>query len=195
MKGVEMLYLDPRKTALVLIDLQNGIVGAERAPYSGPQVVGVATALAEKFRAAGAPVVLVNVAFAADFADALRQKVDQPTPVPEGGLPSGWSDIVEGLAQPGDIRVTKQQWGAFYGTNLDDQLRRRGVDTIVLGGIATNIGVESTARQAFERNYTLVLVEDATTSVSTDMHVFSMTRILPRLSRIAKAADIELRRD
>jgi len=190
-----MLYLDPRKTALVLIDLQKGIVGPERAPYSGAQVVGVAASLAERFRTAGAPVVLVNVAFTADFADSLRQKVDQPTPMPAGGLPPGWSDLVDGLAQPGDIRVTKRQWGAFHGTDLDDQLRRRGVDTIVLGGVATNIGVESTARQAFERNYALVVVEDATTSLLTEMHVFSMTRILPRLSQIAKAADIELRRD
>jgi nicotinamidase-related amidase len=79
--------------------------------------------------------------------------VDHPTPLPAGGLPAGWSDLVGGLAEAGDIGITKWQWGAFYGTELDLQLRRRGIRTIVLAGIATNFGVESTARQAWEHSY------------------------------------------
>jgi len=137
-------------TALVLIDLQKGIAGRDLAPYTGEQVVTTCKELAERFRHAGAPVVLVNVAFSNDFKDALRQEVDQPFPLPPGGLPADFSELADGLAKPGDILITKRQWGAFYGTEMDLQLRRRGVETVVLGGIATNFGVESTARQTWE---------------------------------------------
>ena len=85
-----MLILDPRSTALVLIDLQNGIIGTPLAPRSGRDVLATTTAFARRFRAAGAPVVLVHFALADDYADALRQPVDQPTPLPAGGLPAGW---------------------------------------------------------------------------------------------------------
>ena len=56
----------------------------------------------------------------------------------------GWSELADGLAAAGDIVITKRQWGAFHGTELDLQLRRRGIRGIVLGGIATNFGVEFT---------------------------------------------------
>ena len=92
-----------------------------------------------------------------------------------------------------DIRVTKHQWGAFHGTDLDDQLRRRGITTIVLGGVSTNFGVESTARQGWERGYAIVIAEDATASSTPEMHAFSIEKILPRISRVAKAADIDVR--
>ncbi len=187
-----MINLDPRTTALVLIDLQKGIVARQAAPHACADVVARATTLANTFRTAGAPVVLVNVAFAKDFGDAVKQPVDQPMLPPPGGFPEDFSEIVEGLAEPTDIRVTKRNWGAFYGTDLDVQLRRRGIQTIVLGGVATNIGVESTARQAWERNYALIIAEDITTSFSAEMHAFSVTTILPRIGRIAKVADIKL---
>jgi nicotinamidase-related amidase len=185
-----MLTLDPRTTALVLIDLQKPIVAMPLSPYSGAEVVKLATRLADRFRAAGARVVLVNVAFARDFGDALRPPVDQPFPYPPGGLPEDWAELVDGLAQPGDLRVTKRQWGAFYGTDLDVQLRRRKIKTVVLGGIATNFGVESTAEQAWERGYEVVIAEDATSSRSAEMHAFSIGSMLPRISRIVQAGAI-----
>jgi nicotinamidase-related amidase len=182
--------LDPHTTALVLIDLQNGIIGMPLAPRSGSQVLVAGADLAQRFRAARALVVLVRVAWSADFADAPQQPVDRPMPRPPGGLPAGWSDLAEGLAEPTDIRVTKRQWGAFHGTDLDLQLRRRGIKTVVLGGIATNFGVESTARQAFEHGYELIIVEDATTSISAPMHAFSIAEILPRLGIVSRAEEI-----
>ncbi|MEJ0095561.1 MAG: hydrolase [Methylocella sp.] len=185
-----MTDLDPRTTALVLIDLQKGIVDMPFEPRSGAQILQTSIGLAQRFRAAGAPVVLVNVAWSADFGDALRQPVDQPTPRPTNGLPAGWSDLADGLPEPTDIRVTKRQWGAFYGTDLELQLRRRGVKTIVLGGVATNFGVESTARQAWEHGYNLVIAEDATASRSSAMHDFAITAILPRIAILAQSADI-----
>jgi nicotinamidase-related amidase len=86
--------------------------------------------------------------------------------------------------------VVKRQWGAFYGTDLDLQLRRRGVQTIVLTGIATNFGVESTARDAWERSYALVFAEDAMSALSEAAHRFAVETIFPRLGRIRPTAEI-----
>ena len=186
-----MLELDPRTTVLVLIDLQKGILGRPLSPRSADDVMTVATALAERFREAGAPVVLVNVAFAADFADAPAAVVDQPMQLPPGGLPEDFSDFADGLARPSDLRITKRHWGAFHGTELDLQLRRRGIRTIVLGGVATNFGVESTAREAWQHGYDVVVAEDATATMSAALHGFAIEHILPRLARIRPSADIQ----
>jgi nicotinamidase-related amidase len=183
-----MPHLDPSSTALVLIDLQNGILGMPLAPHSGHEVLARSRDLAGRFRAAGAPVVLVHVAFAEDFADVPGQNVDQP--MPQGRRPADWTALTDGLAGPKDIIITKRQWGAFYGTELDLQLRRRGVKTIVLGGIATNFGVESTARQAWEYGYDLVIAEDACTSRSTELHDMAIRHIFPRIARVLTCANI-----
>ncbi|MGX9425953.1 MULTISPECIES: hydrolase [Bradyrhizobium] len=189
-----MLILPAATTALILIDLQKGIVGLPTEPHSGAAVLARGQELTRRFRAANAPVVLVNVSFSPDFGDALKAPVDQPMQAPPGGFPEGWSDLADGLAEPSDIRITKRQWGAFYGTELDLQLRRRGVTTVVIGGIATNMGVESTARAAHEHGYAVVLAEDASADRSADMHAFAFEHIFPRLGRVAKAAEIELQR-
>lgn len=189
-----MIELDPRISALVLIDLQNGILGRTLTPVTSQELLVRGQALAERFRSAKATVVLVNVAFSPDGADALRQAVDQPQPLPTGGLPAGWSEFPPGLKQAGDLQITKRQWGAFHGTEFDLQLRRRGIRTIVLGGVATQIGVESTARQAYEHGYELLIVRDATTSSDAESHDMSMKHIMPRLGRIVQSSDIMLTR-
>jgi nicotinamidase-related amidase len=185
--------LDSRSTALVLIDLQNGIVGMPLAPRSGAQVVAAGASLAAEFRAAGAPVFLVRVAWADDFADAPKQIVDQPSRRPDAGLPPGWSMLVADLVRPTDFVITKRQWGAFHGTELDLQLRRRGIGSIVLGGIATNFGVESTARQAYEHGYEVVLVEDVCTSTSAELHDMAIRHIFPRIACVAASSAIHFR--
>lgn len=187
-----MTVLDPRHTALVLIDLQNGIVGMELAPRTGPAVLETGRRLAETFRAAGAPVVLVRVSFSADGGDLPPTNVDAPTRIPPGGFPPGWDQLAEGLEQPGDIVVTKRQWGAFHGTELDLQLRRRGVRTIVLAGISTNIGVESTLRHAWELGYDVVVAQDGCSAGAAEQHDFALRHIFPRLSRVTDAASITL---
>src|ERR1700722_6925771 len=187
-----MITLPAPATALILVDLQKGIVGLPLAPYSGEAVVSKGMDLARRFRAAKAPVVLVNVAFSPDFGDALKAPVDQPPQMPPSGFPEGWTELVDGLAEPSDLQVTKRQWGAFYGTDLDLQLRRRGVTSLVIGGIATNMGVESTARAAHEHGYAVVLAEDAATSLSAEMHAFAFEHVFPHLGRVAKADEIEL---
>jgi len=182
--------LDPKTTALVLIDLQNGIVGMPLEPRPGTEIVAKARPLIEQFRAAHAPVVLVRVDFSPDFADALKQTVDQPLTRGTGSLPPGWSTFAEGLEQPGDIIITKRQWGAFHGTELDLQLRRRGIDTIVLAGITTNFGVESTARQAWEHGYNVLLLEDLCTSITRELHDMAVSHIFPRISRVVTSGSL-----
>ena len=179
-----MIPLDPKATALVLIDLQNGILGRKLAPVTADELVARGKALAEKFRAAQAPVVLVN---AVPKLDGPERQVDEPTAL-ERVLPPGFGDLAPGLAEPGDILITKSTWGAFFRTDLDSELKRRGVSTIVLGGVATHIGVEATARQAWELSYELVIVKDATTSIAIEAHDNSMRRIFPRIARVTDSS-------
>lgn len=181
--------LDP-STALVVIDLQGGIVGAPTQPYSGPEVVARTVELADAFRAAGLPVVLVRVSFAEDGADAVPGRTEQQR-AGGGTRPEGWDVIVDDLAgHPADIRITKRNWGAFHGTDLDVQLRRRGVTQIVLTGIATSIGVESTARAAHEHGYHVTLATDAMSDLDTVAHTHSIERIFPRLGETGTSAEV-----
>jgi len=186
---MESFTLDPRTTALVLIDLQRGIVTRPVAPHAAADVVAQAQRLAVRCREVGATVVLVRVAFAADGRDRLAPRTD--TPPFSGTPPAGFSDIVPELGPlEHDIVITKKNWGAFYGTELDLQLRRRGIRTIILGGISTNLGVESTARDAYERGYEQVLVEDAMAGLSAEAHRFAVTTIFPRIGMVRSTEDV-----
>lgn len=185
-----MIELDPASTALILIDLQKGILGTPAEPHSCAAVFAKGIELSERFRAAGAPVVRVRVDLGPGLADAPSGLVDAPPPFPPGGLPADFAEFPDDPAAHGDLIVTKRHWGAFHGTDLDLRLRRRGVRTVVIGGVATNIGVESTARSAHEHGYHVVLVEDATTGRSAAMHAFAFEHIFPRLARVAKSADL-----
>lgn len=184
------IALDPAKTALVLIDLQRAIVSRPCAPHSAPEVVANAALLANRCRECGAIVVLVNVAFHPDGRDYLDAPADSPPQFNVKSFPPDWADIVPELGpKPGDLRITKRQWGAFHGTELDLQLRRRGVQTILLGGIATNFGVESTARGAHEHGYHQIFVEDAMTTFTAEAHDFVVKNIFPRIGRIRSTQD------
>ena len=186
-----MLSLDPRATALVLIDLQKGITSRSLAPHDAPRVLSNGARLGRRCNETNALVVLVHVAFSEGGADRLQQPVDSPMPVPPGGIPADWADFAPEIAAlRAGVVITKRQWGAFHGTELDLQLRRRGITTIVLAGIATNFGVESTAREAWQHNYAVVVVEDACTSMESEMHQFSVTKILPRLARVTTTDEV-----
>ncbi|AXU97816.1 hydrolase [Erwinia persicina] len=184
-----MVKLNPNTTALVLIDLQEGILPFGHAPHSADDVVRRSATLAAHFRAVNAPVVLVRVGWSADFAEALRQPVDAAHA--GGALPDNWWDYPEALnARATDLSVIKRQWGAFYGTDLELQLRRRGIDTLVLGGIATNIGVESTARNAWELGFNLVIAEDICSTATAEQHQASVEWIFPRIARVRQSDEI-----
>lgn len=176
------------KTALVVIDLQKGITSGQAFPRDSAEVVKNASALAEAFRQKGMPVFLVRVAPTPPLG--LHPVTDAP-PLGGGALPADWADIVQQLGpKEGDIVLTKRQWGAFYGTDLEMQLRRRGVDTIVLCGISTNVGVESTARFAYEFGFNQIFVEDAMAARSAEEHSFTVRTTLPRIGRVRSTADV-----
>jgi nicotinamidase-related amidase len=184
------LVLDPGSTALVVIDLQRGIVGRTPAPHAGPEVVARAAALARALRAAGGTIVWVRVTPSPDGKDALQPPADAGAVTPVD-RPADWAELVPDLdRQPEDLVITKRQWGAFYGTELDLQLRRRGVRTIILCGISTNIGVESTARDAYERGYRQIFVEDATSARSAEEHRFTMGINFPRMGQVRSTAQV-----
>src|SRR6266446_4629662 len=155
------MLLNPATTALVLIDLQRGIVTRDTKPHTAAEVVERASELAARFRAAGAAVVLVHVAFSADDRDRLKPPADGAPPVTLP-IPPEFSELVP-------------------------DLRQQSSD---IGGIATNFGVESTARDAWERSYELVFVEDAMASFTEESHQFAITTIFPRLGRVRSTAEV-----
>jgi nicotinamidase-related amidase len=163
--------LDP-VAALVSIDLQKGIVGMPTA-HPANEIVARTTKLAAAFREHGHPVVLVNVAgMAPGRTDAGR---------PNFAFPPDWADLVPELdPQPGD----------FLGTDLDKYLRKNGVTQIFLAGVATSIGVESTARGAYDLGYNVVLIADAMTDRSPEAHQYSVEKVFPRLGEMAMTEDV-----
>ena len=176
-----LTILDPR-TALIVIDLQKGIVtGTFVHPIGG--VIDRTRALLDAFRAKNLPVVLVNV-------------TGRPPGRTEQGprslsLSEGWADLLPQLdQQASDIVVTKRSWGAFATTDLEAQLKARGVTQVVITGIATGTGVEATARQAFEAGFNVTLATDATTDVRPEAHAYSLAHVFPRLGETGTTQEI-----
>ena len=169
-----------KNTALVLIDLQKMIVSRQLAPHSAETVLANSAKLVTAFHAAGLPVVGVNVI---------------PAPRPEGWRADAtmppmqfqpeWAEIVPEIQlNENDIRITKHTWNAFYNTNLDEEFKKRGITGIVLAGIASSIGVEGTARAAYERNYNITFVTDAISDMNANAHENSTTIIFPRIGEV-----------
>jgi nicotinamidase-related amidase len=164
--------LSSRRTALILIDLMPRIVALSTAPLSGPEVLERCVALATATRAAGGLVVNVRVE---------RLDVDAQ---PEG---SGFAPELD--PQGGDVEIVKHTVGAFHQTALDDVLRSHEVDTVVLGGIATNFGVESTGRVADEHGYRTIYVTDAMTGLDAHAHEFAVSYVFPRFGETCTATE------
>ncbi|MDQ0381018.1 isochorismatase family protein [Amycolatopsis thermophila] len=172
--------LDPR-TALVVIDLQQGIVSRPVAHVD--DVVERTTALLAGFRERDLPVVLVNVAGTpsgrTDAGPAART------------FPDGWTDLIPELdPRPGDLLVTKHCVSAFHGTGLAESLRERGVTQVVVTGVATGAGVESTARDAYDLGFHVTLPVDAMTDSDPDRHEYSVTRVFPRIAETGTTEDV-----
>jgi len=184
------LNIDKSKTAIVVIDLQKGITSRETQPYSAKTVIENTVQLLEIFRKNNMPVFLVRVATSSDQKDRLNIIADV-TWSGGGQMPADWSEIVPELSPEADaVIITKKQWGAFYGTELDLQLRRRKIDTIVLCGIATNVGVESTARFAYEYGYNQIFAEDAMSAMSKEEHENTISKTFPRIGLVRTTKEI-----
>ncbi|WP_315762693.1 MULTISPECIES: isochorismatase family protein [unclassified Bradyrhizobium] len=169
-------------TALIVVDLQKGLVGL---PCVHPinEIVEHARVLADAFRARALPVVLINVAGSAPGRTEQPRRID--------ALPEGWTELLPELnRQPNDIVVTKRTWGAFASTDLERQLKARNVTQVVVAGVATGTGVESTARQAYEQGFNVTLALDAMTDTRSEAHEYSTTRVFPRLGETGTTREI-----
>lgn len=182
------LEIDPGKTALVLIDLQAGILANTLAPYDSETLVANGLTLTRAVKAVGGLVVAVNVSFGPDRINGPQGLIDNP--MPGGPAPADYADIRPELLALADLVVTKRQWGALHGTELDTLLRRRGIDTIIVGGVATNFGVESTVREGWSHGYSMIVAEDASTTFSQAMQDFPMKLVFPRIARVRTVAQI-----
>jgi nicotinamidase-related amidase len=182
------LRIDRERTALVVIDLQKGIVANPALrPHSSREVVANAARLVNAFHGKSMPVFLVHVLPTKETA--LRVISDtafsRPAPAPD------FSEFVPELAPAAsDVVIAKRQWGAFHGTELDLQLRRRGMETIVLCGISTDRGVESTARFAYEYGYQQIFVEDAMAASSEEQHRAAVDFIFKSIGRVRSTDEV-----
>jgi nicotinamidase-related amidase len=177
---MSLTTLDP-KTALIVVDLQKGIINSPFI-HSISDVIKQSRALLDAFRRQDLPVVLVNVAGRAPG------RTEQPRNVT---YPEGWTDLLPELGQlPSDIVVTKRTWGSFANTDLEAQLKARGVTQIVVTGVATGTGVEATARQAYEQGFNVTLAIDAMTDVRHDAHEYSLAHVFPRLGETGLTQEI-----
>jgi nicotinamidase-related amidase len=173
--------LDP-KTALLVVDLQKGIVGLPTA-HPIADVVNNAVKLIDVFRGHDLPVVLINVDGVAPGRAEQSRRVSE--------FPAGWADLIPELnRQPSDHLVTKRTWGGFTNTGLEQHLRQSGVTQVVIAGVATSAGVESTARHASELGFNVALAVDAMTDMNVDAHHNSLTRIFPRLGETGTTEEI-----
>jgi len=173
--------IDPQ-TALIVVDLQKGIVSRPTA-HPVNEVIGHARALADAFRRRGLPVVLVNVVGGAPGRTEQARNL--------GNLPPDWTELVPELnRQPEDHTVTKRTWGAFTNTDLERYLKAQGVTQVVIVGVATSVGVESTARQAYELGFNVTLAVDAMTDMNPDTHANSIARIFPKLGETGTTEEI-----
>jgi nicotinamidase-related amidase len=167
--------------ALIVIDMQKGIVSLPTV-HPAEEIIANNAKLARAFRRHAFPVVLVNVAGAAPGRTDVTHNFRPP---------ADWAELIPELeAHPTDHKITKLQWGAFHGTSLDHHLRRRGVTQVILAGIATSIGVESTARNAHDHGYHVVLVTDAMTDMDSVAHQHSIEKIFPRLGETTTTAEV-----
>jgi nicotinamidase-related amidase len=180
--AMPLTTLDPN-TALIVIDLQKGIAsGTFIHPIA--DIVNRTRALIDVFRANNLPVVLVNVA---GRAPGRTEQAPRNSPT----FAEGWTDLLPQLnRQPSDITVTKRSWGAFATTDLEAQLKTRGVTQVVVTGVATSVGVESTARQAYEQGFNLTLALDAMTDIREEAHDYSIKNVFPRLGETGSTHEI-----
>ena len=175
--------LDP-STALLVVDLQKGTIGSHPMAHSADDVIGRAAELAAAFRQQGLPVVLVNHA----GNPAGRTQYGHGG---GGDWPPELTELMPGLgADPDDLRITKRGWGAFARTDLDARLRSLGVTQVVIAGVATSYGIESTARDAYDLGYHVTIAADAVTDPTPEGHQHRLDRVFPALGQVGKTAEI-----
>lgn len=181
---------NPSRTAFISIDMQQGVASHQSHPNSADEVISRVSQIVDAARAGGGFVLYVRTSFLHDESDALHPIMDVKRPS-KPNRPEGWDQLVEQLTpRPLEPVITKRSFDAFYGTELDLELRRHDIDTVVIAGISTNFGVEGTARSAYNRGFNVITVEDAMAAGSTEMHESSLTHVLPYIGRVRSTEDI-----
>lgn len=181
---------DPRRTAFISIDMQNGVASHDSVPNSADEVISRVSDIVNAVRVGGGLVVYVRTSFLPDESDALHPKMDVSRPA-RPVRPEGWDQIVPQLKPlHTEPVVVKRSFDAFYGSELDLELRRHGIDTIVIAGISTNFGVEGTARSAYNMGYDVVFAEDAMGTSKVEMHEGSLKNVFPYIGRVRTVAQI-----
>ncbi|MFF8773564.1 isochorismatase family protein [Kitasatospora sp. NPDC015120] len=186
-----MNLFDPATTALVCIDLQGANLSHGAEPHSPEEVLGQSLRLLDAARAAGSLVVHVRTSFLPDESDSLQPlRIERMRPARPHREP-GWDELLPEVAPtPTEPVIAKRSWNAFHGSDLDVQLRRHGITTIVLLGMSTNFGVEGTGRAAYEHYYNVVFAKEAMSSVTAEGHAFSVTNILPLIGVVRSVDEI-----
>jgi nicotinamidase-related amidase len=181
------LIPNPNKTALVVIDLQNALMGMNTAPHAVADVVKNNRRIAEALRAAGGTVIWVRV----DVNSMLSLPADEPSRFGGQKMPEELMQIAPSAGfTEGDLLVTKHHWGAFAQTDLEQQLKSLGAELIILTGISTNAGVESTLRQGTGLGFAFVVVEDACSGQDAADHRLAFEKTFRRLARVRSTAEV-----
>lgn len=181
---------DPARTAFISIDMQNGVASHTSVPNSASDVIARVGTLIDAARRGGGLVVYVRTSFLPDESDALHPLMDVARPA-RPNRPAGWDQLVPEMEPlPTEPVVTKRSFDAFYGSDLDLQLRRHGITTIVIAGISTNFGVEGTARSAYNHGYNVVFAEDAMGAGKLEQHEGSLRNVFGYIGRVRSVAEI-----
>lgn len=185
-----MKNLNLEKTALVVIDLQKGIMGTgELQPHSASEVVEKNNQLAEALKNTSGWITLVNVD--PTTMQFLNKEGNGKT---YESIPTGFTEYVMPIAEDKDakniLKITKHNPGAFFGTDLDVQLRRRGVDTIILTGVATANGVYATALEAYQHGYEVIIVEDACSDRDGELHHVFFDKLFVKIGQVASTEEV-----
>jgi nicotinamidase-related amidase len=192
----DALKLDPKTTAVILIDMINAVAKGNGPPYNVPPnrqgVIDNFVRLVGHCREVGAPIIYITTYRREDNSDAPKTVAD----VGGGGgaaMLEGTPavEVIDELApQAGDYIVVKPRFSAYYGTNMEGILKTLGTETILVGGISTQRSVEGTARDAKNRDTQCVVVSDCCTAGEEDVHEMTINHVLPLLVRVRNTDEV-----
>jgi nicotinamidase-related amidase len=192
--------LDLRTTALVIFDMQKGqfnVTDPERQRWlKESNILANCVDLVKTAREAGIQVMYVRNNRRPDGLDQKQVITDQSLAAPPGGgggapNPQQWEIVDELKPEPQDIVIDKIRMGAFSSTTLDTILRARGVETFILCGVRTTVGVETTVRDGRDLGYNIVLTSDCTGGIAPEDHRWVLEKIFPMFCRVRSLAQVK----
>ncbi len=178
--------LDPATTAVVVIDVQRLFTDMVGAPIEPPlaQVLPRIREFLTEARRAGTIVVLVRTIIAPN--EHSQSTMQWPEQMRAGMAPGAAGTEFDSCldVQPSDVEVVKPRYSAFFGTQLDETLRARGTKSVIVLGLTTNVCVQSTVRDAWQRDYSTITIEDCCAEVGEGSHAASLNWISRNFGRV-----------